>query len=59
MVELVKHLTLGVSSGPDLRVRRGSPMLGSMLSTESAGDSLSLSPSPSSPPTHALSHSLK
>ena len=45
MAQPVEHLTLGVSSGPDLRVTGSSPVSGSMLSVESASDSLSLSPS--------------
>ena len=39
---MIKHLTLGFSSGHDLRVVRLSPVLGSVLSLETAGDSLSL-----------------
>jgi len=43
-----KHPTLDFSPGPDLRVMRSSPELGSALSGESAWDSLSLCPSPCS-----------
>ena len=49
-----EYPTLDFSSGHALRVTGSSPMLGSALSVESAGDSLS--PSHSAPrPTHALS----
>ena len=41
VVQSVKHLTLGFSSGRDLRVVRSSPESGSVLSAESAWDSLS------------------
>ena len=39
---MVKHPTLGFSSGHDLRVKRLSPVTGSVLSMEPAWDSLSL-----------------
>lgn len=39
----VKRQTLGVGSGRDLAVVGSSPVSGSVLSTESASDSLSLS----------------
>ena len=42
---LIKDLTLGFSSGGDLRVGRLSPRAGSMLITESAYDSISFCPS--------------
>ena len=51
MAQLVERLTLDFGSGHDLRIMGLSPMLGSMLSGESAGDSLSLSLTP----THMLS----
>ena len=44
MAQLVKHPTFDFGSGHDLRVMRRSPMLGSMLSGESA--SLPLLPTP-------------
>ena len=43
MEQSVKHPTLGFGSGPDLRVMGSSPGSGSVLSAESARDSLSLS----------------
>ena len=49
----VKRLTLAVGSGHGLKVVRSSLMLGSMLSRESAWDSLPLCLSP--PPVRALS----
>ena len=52
---LLRHpgtLTLNFGSGHDVMVVRSSPMLGSKLSTESAWDSLSSSPS--APPPHTL-----
>ena len=49
--QLVKHPTLGFSSGHDFMVTESSPMSGSVLSAESAWDSLSLS----APPLLALS----
>ena len=52
MVQLVKCPTLDFDWGHDLRVVGLSPGLGSMLSTESAGDSLSSS---TAPPTCVLS----
>ena len=48
MAQFVKHPTLDFGSGHDLTVARLSPASGSMLSVESAEDSLS--PSPSVPP---------
>jgi len=57
VAQSVKHLTLDLGSGHDLRVLVSSPTSGSVLSGESACD---LSPSPSAlPPGHALSLSLK
>ena len=50
--QLVECLTLDFGSGHDLRVVRLNPALGSMLSMESALDSLS--PSPSTPPSPSL-----
>ena len=44
MAQLFKHLILDFGSGHDLRIVRSSPELGSMLSRESARDSLSLTP---------------
>ena len=59
MAQLVKHLTLGFGSGHDLRVVRWSPVSGSALSGESAGDSFSLSLSLCpSPCLHAPTSSL-
>ena len=52
--QLVKHTTLDFGSGHDLTVMRTSPVLGSVLSWESAWDSLSPSP-PAPPPTGTLS----
>ena len=49
MAQSTEHLTLGFSSGHDLRVVRWSPTADSMLSRESAEDSLS--PSLSAPPS--------
>ena len=43
VAQLVEHPTLGFGSDDDLRVVRWSPVSGSMLSRESAWDSLSLS----------------
>ena len=51
MAQSVKHLTLGFSSGHDLRVMRLSPVSSSVLGMESAWDSLSLPPS--APPPHS------
>ena len=53
VAQLVKRLTLGFSSGHDLRVVRSSPTLGSALS----GESLSPCPCPS-PCALSLSHVL-
>ena len=56
MAQSVERLTLGVGAGQDLGVLRWSPVFGSTLRGESAGDSLS--PSPSAPPpmhVHSLS----
>ena len=54
--QLVKHLTLGFSSGHELRVMRWSPELGSTII---AGDYLHLSlPLPSGPQLHTRSLSL-
>ena len=44
MVQLVKCMTLGFGSAHDLRVLRSNPMLGSVLCTESAWESLCLCP---------------
>ena len=57
VAQSVKHLTLDLSSGHDLRVVRSSPGLGSVLSMEPAYDSLPLSAP--LPLMHALSLSLK
>ena len=46
-MQSVEHLTLGFGSGHNLWVMRSTPALGSVLSTESAWDSLSLSFCPS------------
>ena len=56
--QLVKPLTLGFTSGHDGRVMGLSPPPGSMLSTESAWESLPfpLSPTLFLPHTHALKH---
>ena len=56
MAQAVEHPALGFSSGHGLRVVGSSPTWGSMLSKESAWDSLS----PSLPPLNlSLSLSLK
>ena len=57
MAQSVKHLTIGFSSGHDLRVLRSSPVSGSAV-MRSLLEILSSSPSPSALPTHALSLSL-
>ena len=44
MAQSVKHPTLGFGSGCDLRAVGSNPLLGSMLSTESAKESLSVAP---------------
>ena len=44
MAQLVKRLTLGFGSGCDLRAVGSNPLLGSMLSTESAKEFLSVAP---------------
>ena len=49
VAQLVKCLTLDLSSGHDPRVVRLSPVFGSVLGMELASDSFS--PSPASPPT--------
>ena len=56
MAQSVKHSTLDLGSGHDLRVVGSSPMSGSVLSVESAWDSLS--PSPSAPLTYTSSSAL-
>ena len=53
MAQSVKHLTLGIGSGPDLAVVRSSPELGFLLSMEPAWDSLSPSLSLCPPAVHA------
>ena len=45
MAHSVERLTLGSSLGHDLVIVGSSPLLGSMLSLESASDSFSLFPS--------------
>ena len=59
MVQAVKHLTLGFSSGDDLLILSSSPMGGYMLSTESAYVCLSSSPSAPHPSLHVLTLSRK
>ena len=59
MAQLVKRLTLGFSSGHDLRVVRSSPTLGSVLSEVSAWDSLPLPLPLPLPPVLSLCLSLK
>ena len=58
VVQSVEHLTLGFGSGGDLRVMgsspKASPMMGSLLSEDSASDSLSLSLCP----FHSCAHSV-
>ena len=56
MAQLVKHPTLDFSSGHDLMAVGSSPMSGSVLSVESAWDSLP--PSVSAPPGLTSTHSL-
>ena len=46
MAQLVEHLTVGFGLGHDLRVGGSRPTVGSTISGESAGDSLSLSLTP-------------
>ena len=50
----VEHLTLDFDSSHDLRVMGCSPMSGSVLSGESAWDSLSLPSLAAPPPTRSL-----
>ena len=56
VAQLVKYPTLDFSWGPDLRVMRLSPTLGSRQGVEHAWDSFS--PSPSLPHLHSQSLSL-